>query len=593
MRQTLTRLVRDPWAWLGLGLLAVYLRGLFLDVMDVDASQYASISMEMLQTGNWLEVQHRHADYLDKPPLLFWTSALSFALFGLHNWAYKLPSLFGILAGVYATYRFCLLFYPKETARFAAFILAACMGVLLMGNDVRTDTLLMGMTACAVWRVAVLYRAARPGFAEVLWAGFFVGLAMLAKGPIGLIMPVFAVGTHLALRRDWARLVEWRWLLALTVAAVVLIPMCWGLYHQFDLHPEKTVNGRTGVSGLYFYFWEQSFGRITGENVWKNDTSPFYFLHVYLWAFLPWPLLLIAAFGRRMADLFRQKLHLLPGDEAFSIGAFLLTFVALSMSKYKLPHYIFVTLPWAAVLVARWFNPTPDPSPTGRGDVEHTTPFNLLPCNRGQKHHVSPPRGRGVGGGVTLLGITQFLLLAASALLLGFVFPTLSVWKWATFLALFGAAAVFLWKKTPERLVQSGVLAFLGAAFVVNFHFYPGLLPYQSTAAVPRFAREHGIPAEKTGFFNRHGHALDFYAGHILTQIDSPEQARRVAAETGDFWLYTDSIGRARLDSASVRYNPVATFGHFQVALLKPEFLSPSKRDKTLTPVYLLKIEPQ
>lgn len=552
MRQTLTRLVRDPWAWLGLGLFAVYLRGLFLDVMDVDASQYASISMEMLQTGNWLEVQHRHADYLDKPPLLFWTSALSFALFGLHNWAYKLPSLFGILAGVYATYRFCLLFYSKETARFAAFILAACMGVLLMGNDVRTDTLLMGMTACAVWRVAVLYQATRPGFTEVLWAGFFVGLAMLAKGPIGLIMPVFAVGTHLALRRDWARLVEWRWLLALMVAAVVLIPMCWGLYHQFDLHPEKTVNGRTGVSGLYFYFWEQSFGRITGENVWKNDTSPFYFLHVYLWAFLPWPLLLIAAFGRRMADLFRQKLHLLPGDEAFSIGAFLLTFVALSMSKYKLPHYIFVTLPWAAVLVARGF-----------------------------------------GGGAVLLGITQLLLAAASGLLLAFVFPAVSVWKWATFLALFGAAAVFLWKKTPERLVQSGMLAFLGAAFAVNFHFYPNLLPYQSTAAAPRFAREHGIPVERLGFFNRHGHALDFYAGHILTQIDSPEQARRVAAETGDFWLYTDSTGRARLDSASVRYNPVATFGHFQVALLKPEFLSPSKRDKTLTPVYLLKIEPQ
>ncbi|MBL7794953.1 MAG: glycosyltransferase family 39 protein [Saprospiraceae bacterium] len=584
MRQTLTRLVRDPWAWLGLGLFAVYLRGLFLDVMDVDASQYASISMEMLQTGNWLEVQHRHADYLDKPPLLFWTSALSFALFGLHNWAYKLPSLFGILAGVYATYRFCLLFYPKETARFAAFILAACMGVLLMGNDVRTDTLLMGMTACAVWRVAVLYRAARPGFAEVLWAGFFVGLAMLAKGPIGLIMPVFAVGTHLALRRDWARLVEWRWLLALTVAAVVLIPMCWGLYHQFDLHPEKTVNGRTGVSGLYFYFWEQSFGRITGENVWKNDTSPFYFLHVYLWAFLPWPLLLIGAFGRRMTDLFQQKMRLLPGDEAFSIGAFLLTFVALSMSKYKLPHYIFVTLPWAAVLVARWLAGAYCRTPFGAHESGATT--RVAPTEQ-----VQP--GKTVGATLVVAPLVVVLLLAASALLLAFVFPTMSVWKWATFLALFGVAAVFLWKKTPERLVQSGVLAFLGTAFVVNFHFYPNLLPYQSTASAPRFAREHGIPAERMGFFNRHGHALDFYAGHILTQIDSPEQARRTAAETGDFWLYTDSTGRARLDSASVRYNPVATFGHFQVALLKPEFLSPSKRDKTLTPVYLLKIEPQ
>ena len=61
----------------------MYIRGLSIDVMDVDASQYASIAMEMLQGGSWLEVQHRHADYLDKPPLLFWASALSYALFGI------------------------------------------------------------------------------------------------------------------------------------------------------------------------------------------------------------------------------------------------------------------------------------------------------------------------------------------------------------------------------------------------------------------------------------------------------------------------------------------------------------------------------
>lgn len=145
--------LRNPWYWLAAGLLTVYARGLFLDVMDVDASQYASISMEMFQGGHWLEVQHRHADYLDKPPLLFWVSASSFAVFGLHNWAYKLPSVLAALLGIYATYRFCLLYYPKNTARQAAFILASSMGVLLLCNDVRTDTLLMAMTVCAVWQL--------------------------------------------------------------------------------------------------------------------------------------------------------------------------------------------------------------------------------------------------------------------------------------------------------------------------------------------------------------------------------------------------------------------------------------------------------
>ena len=146
--------VRNPWLWLGLGLLIVLLRGLFLHVMDVDASQYASISMEMLQGGSWLQVQHRGADYLDKPPLLFWSSAFSFLLFGLSDWAYKLPSLLAALAGVYATYRFCLLYYPASMARNAAFILASSVGFVLLCNDVRTDTLLLGMTTCSIWQFA-------------------------------------------------------------------------------------------------------------------------------------------------------------------------------------------------------------------------------------------------------------------------------------------------------------------------------------------------------------------------------------------------------------------------------------------------------
>ncbi len=230
--------IDNPWLWLAAGLFIVYVRGLLLDVMDVDASQYASISMEMLQNGHWLQVQHRQADYLDKPPLLFWSSALSFALFGLHNWAYKLPSFLATILGVYATYRFCLLFYSPKTARNAAFILASSISLLVICNDVRTDTLLMSMTVCAVWLLAESLPRA---------GGAFLGLAMLAKGPIGLIVPAFGVGTHLVLQRRWRDIFQWRWLLMLAVVAVVLAPMCWGLYQQFDLHPEKTVNQRTGV----------------------------------------------------------------------------------------------------------------------------------------------------------------------------------------------------------------------------------------------------------------------------------------------------------------------------------------------------------
>jgi 4-amino-4-deoxy-L-arabinose transferase-like glycosyltransferase len=172
---------RQPLWYLCLGWALVYLRGLWLDVMDVDASQYASISMEMLQNGHWLEVQHRGADYLDKPPLLFWLSAGAFRVLGYSNWAYKLPSFLFALAGIAATYRFARLFYPENTARWAAMMLGSSIGLLLLCNDVRTDTLLLGTSACAVWQLAAYQQSRRWA---PLWAAFFfIGLAMLAKGP--------------------------------------------------------------------------------------------------------------------------------------------------------------------------------------------------------------------------------------------------------------------------------------------------------------------------------------------------------------------------------------------------------------------------
>jgi len=586
MNPSLLSRLLSPWLWLALGLAAVYIRGLFLDVMDVDASQYASISMEMLQNGNWLQVQHLGADYLDKPPLLFWLSTASFWLFGLSNWAYKLPSLLAALAGVWATYRFSLLFYGAKTAGHAAFVLASCMGLMVICNDVRTDTILLGFSACAVWQLAEYLEFKR--WWNLLAGFFFIGLAMLAKGPIGLVMPAFAVGTHLLVRRDWRGIFRWQWLVGLAVAALVLAPMCWGLWQQFDLHPEKLVNDRHNVSGLRFFFWEQSFGRITGENVWKNDTSGFYFMHVYLWAFLPWCLLLPGALWRRVRALFDGSTAFRPSGhmpftaqqndansgvnalhpdglkavlpEFYALGGFILSFIALSQSQYKLPHYIFITLPWAAVLVAS----------------------SLKSIGKGR-------------WGVLYFAAFVALLIAYAALF--FVFPTGNILTVGITLIATGG---LLWKvfQNPfpadfEVFVQRGVWAALIFGFVLNFHFYPNLLPYQSTPQAARFARSQGIPPEKMYFFNSSSHAMEFYNRDIIENLGSPEKVKLAAQAQGGIWVFTTQDGKKALEKAALKFEETGQFRHFQVALLKPAFLNPATREETLGTYFLLKILPE
>ena len=105
---------------------------------------------------------------------------------------------------------------------------------------------------------------------------------MLAKGPIGFIIPVIAIGFHLLITKQWKKLFDWHWLLVLPVVLIVLAPMLYGLYTQFDLHPEKEAYGIKGPSGIEFFFWTQSFGRITGESEWQNETSFFYFFQTIL-----------------------------------------------------------------------------------------------------------------------------------------------------------------------------------------------------------------------------------------------------------------------------------------------------------------------
>lgn len=551
--------------WLGLG--CVFVRGLFLDVMDVDASQYASISMEMWQGGSWLEVMHRHTDYLDKPPLLFWLSAASMGVFGFNNFAYKLPALVAAVAGVWATYRFAKIFYPEKTAQHAALILASSLGLMLMTNDVRTDILLLGTTACAVWQLAEYQRQTR--WSNLFAAFFCIGLAMLAKGPIGLVVPAFATGSHLLLRRDWRGIFRWQWLAGLLVVALVLAPMCWGLWHQFDLHPEKPLRDRRTTSGLYFFFWEQSFGRVTGENVWHDDSTPLYFVHTYLWAFAPWSLLFVGALWARFREIFGQKLRLPVANEGYSIGAFVLTFVALSTSNYKLPHYIFVTLPWASVLLARWLGSQKfDESLTAKKVWNLSQLIVIL-----------------LVMWLWLVSITFFFVDGWSRVF-GLVFSLVMVaiaFYWQPNLPKNGAA---------EWLVRPSVVAAIGFGFALNFWFYPHLLPYQSTSQVGRYLRENAIPADRVGFFKRHGHALDFYAGGITREMKTPAQIREAAAELGGFWLYTTQAGREELAAAGADFVVERAFPHFQVARLRGDFLNPATREKSLEMTYLLKIKP-
>jgi 4-amino-4-deoxy-L-arabinose transferase-like glycosyltransferase len=224
----------------------------------------------------------------------------------------------------------------------AALIFASCQAMFLITNDVRTDTILTGAIIFSIWSCVAFVN-----YGKWIWlvaASLGIAAGMLAKGPIGIMAPGLALGAHFVLRREWKSIFKWQWIVMVLVVAVLISPMLWGLYQQFDAHPEK------GVSGVRFFLWDQSFGRLTGDNPFVNSqktpqpSAPLFFVHTVIWAFLPWSLFLILGLARQAKALFNARFLLSKNEEAITLGGFVLVFLGMSLSAYKLPHYIFTSV---------------------------------------------------------------------------------------------------------------------------------------------------------------------------------------------------------------------------------------------------------
>ena len=185
-------MLKNTYFWLFTLASMVYVLGLDITVMDVDSAQYASISREMAETGNYLQVQHRGMDYLDKPPLLFWVNALLFSIFGVADWVFKLGSFLFTILGVYSTFRLGKILYNAETGRLAALLLYTCQAFFLFNNDVRTDTMLTSAVVFAIWQMTEWLHNRK--WKWLIGGAVGIALAMLAKGPVGLMVPVLAFG---------------------------------------------------------------------------------------------------------------------------------------------------------------------------------------------------------------------------------------------------------------------------------------------------------------------------------------------------------------------------------------------------------------
>ncbi len=543
---------------IALSLLTCLLGVFCVPLMDIDAAQYASISREMLLNGHYLQLHDLGYDYLDKPPMLFWISSCSLYLFGIHDWAYRLPSfLFSVLA-IYSTYRLALLFYKKEIALLSALILASCQAMFLINHDVRTDTMLMGWVACSIWQLAEWYQYNK--WKNLVIAAIAIAGGMMTKGPLALMIPVFAFVPHFTLKRNWKALVKWQYIPLLLIIALLLIPMSIGLYQQYDMHPGKIIKGATVNSGLAFYYFTQSFGRIAGANNVKENASIFFLLQNMLWSFLPWILFLIMGIASAFKNLVQAKFLLSGKEEAISLGGFIVTYCALGSSQVQLPHYIFVAFPFAAIITANFLH-------------------GLLFTNK-LKTLQKP---------LLVVHVIVFLLLWMALLVLLFIpFKNIPLYVCVIAGGCFAFFIVLLFAKNlslPKLLTTTAFIT-IGINIFLNTALYPALLQYQASYTAARFINDSKLPKQDVFIFGDvvdDTHSLYFYGDYFFKKITDSNQL-----SSGNYVITTqnDYVELVKKKPSTI----VFTGKGYHVTKLSLKFLRPSTRDAELNTFHIVKV---
>lgn len=536
----------------------VYIAGMFVKLFENDSAQFAVMAMRMAQENDFLHLFKGPQEYLDKPHMHYWLAALSFKVFGLHDWAYRIPGILATFLGAYSCFGLGKLLYNQNVGKFSALIFLTCQTIVLGGIDVRTDAVLTGFTIFSIWQL-VAYIEKNSALAIALGA-FGAGMAFSTKGQIALLVIGIAIICQMIYTRKWHMFISWKVLLALLVFGMTITPMLYAYYHQFDLHPEKVIRGRSNRSGIFFIFWEQSFERMSGEGVGKNSSDFFFFFHTFLWVFLPWTVLAIVAYWWRAKAFIKMKFAYTQGFEFLTLGGITLIFFIISFAQFKLPHYMNIMMPLYSILTASYV-------------------YSL--------HRYTKEKAIKV-----LLGIQYFILALVFIFSLLVCFHVFKFERPGAYVVLIATLLVIIYfcLKQEEyyvRLITLSVYASLLLNGVLNLHFYPSLLDYQGGSNMAEQVKEKQISVENIyKISERHTWSLDFYNRR-------PVQITTMSAlsEKKDVWVYANDKELKKLREAGFDWNQQISVDQFRITRLQLKFLEPTTRYKKVNKMHLVHLK--
>jgi 4-amino-4-deoxy-L-arabinose transferase-like glycosyltransferase len=329
---------------------------------DVDAVN-AQIAREMLSSGDWVTARINGVVYLEKSPLGYWLMASSYAIFGVHDWAARLPTALGAIGLMWATALLGHWGFGQRAGIYAGLAVGTSVGLFLFTRTVIPDVLLTLAITCSLYCFLRAIVDEQPRWAWGFWA--FLGIGLLLKGLLAALVPVAAGTIFLLFRRRFFTRRSWHLMRPLSGIMLTLgIYLPWVALATWRNPPffDFTLRSTPGVyrGFFWFYFINEHLLRFLNLRYPRDyNTVPrmtFWLLHL-AWIF-PWTVFLPAAFGKESVASSQTEVEPGPHQEradslqllAIVWILFLLVFLSFSTTQeyYSMPCY-----PAFAVLVGR------------------------------------------------------------------------------------------------------------------------------------------------------------------------------------------------------------------------------------------------
>ena len=312
---------------------------------DVDAVQ-AQIAHNMLQSGDWVTARLDGIKYLEKSPLKYWMMAVSFRIFGVHDWAARIPIALATVLLCWVTTRFGIWAFGLRAGFYSGLVLTTSVGLFLFTRILIPDVILTLTVTLAMWSLLRALEAEErhpTWWAMGMWAA--MGTGLLLKGLIAAVFPVAAGLLYLYLTKQLFERRTWKLLHPFTgIAVFLLIAAPWHVmatlrnppYLDFTMHSE-----RGSYHGFFwFYFINEHVLRFLNMRYPRDyDTVPrlYFWLFHLLWLF-PWSVYFpaVVKLSYRKTDR-ASRVRLL----ALCWAGFILVFFTLSTTQeyYSMPCY--------------------------------------------------------------------------------------------------------------------------------------------------------------------------------------------------------------------------------------------------------------